>query len=284
MQEIQETNLDHLALEDVSHMDNSSLVDEVGLMGALEKVRSEADCLSVFTARGLLGDAGLEEDSLAVLRDACLTMRAKGMAMEPNLIGRAAARMIIDRALAGSVSLEFASCDTDFLDLVAAADVARERADYSEAKSRYLQALQMFPFHPGYMLQYGHCLKELKLLPEALAAYFDAYRYGATKHEFETHATDTARQLGRAGQIAQMATKINQPLTDKPLSSLDLELTSKDVITLTQLFHLNTPSPENIAKRLCFCRSRRELIMALLGDPQFSQAHLNTLRLVSETD
>jgi tetratricopeptide (TPR) repeat protein len=256
--------------------------EEISHLAGFEKVRSEADCIAVLTATGLLGDTGLDRVALGSLQCLCQSMRSKGMAMEPNLFGRAVARNILDRTLAGIISKEYASCDTDFLDLIAAADAAREREDYSEAKTRYFQALQMFPFHPGYMLQYGHCLKELKLLPEALVAYFDAYRFGATKEEFEIHASDTARQLGRSGQVSQMATKINPLPTDKPLTSLDLELTSMDVITLTQLFHLNTPSPENIANRLCFCRSRRELILALLAEPQFFQAHRNTLRLVSE--
>lgn len=253
------------------------------LQAAFEKVRSEADCLDAFTCKGLFGEAGLDRAALDLLLNVCLTLRTKGMALEPNLIGRAAARNILDRRLAGIASGQFAARDTDFLEIITAADAARERAEYGEAKSRYFQALQMFPFHPGYMLQYGHCLKQLKFLPEALIAYLDAYRFGAAKQEFEIHALDTARLLGRFEQVAHLATKISQPNADKPPTPRALELTSNDVIILTQLFHLTTPSPEDIVSRMCECQSRRELVLVLLNEPPFSKAHRKTLELVAET-
>ena len=280
---LQKMNRRNKNLEQVGVKSDKFAGEDRRLLAFFEKVRSEADCVTVLTSQGLLGESGLDRLSLDLLLRLCLSMRVKGMAMEPNLIGRAATRNILDRSLAGAASLEFASSDTDFLDLIAAGDADRDRADYSVAQYAYWRALQMFPAHPGYLLQYGHCLKEVKLLPDALVAYIDAYRFGVEKQEFEIHALDTARLLGRFEQVMRLTTKIPQPPTDKPPTVLDWELTSTDVITLTQLFHLNTPSPQDIIDRMCKCRNRRELILALLDEPQFSRTHRNILRIVSET-
>ncbi|HVT34626.1 MAG TPA: hypothetical protein VHE37_03535, partial [Nevskiaceae bacterium] len=53
-----------------------------------------------------------------------------------------------------------ASLDPEFRDFVRRADAARDLANFNEAEYFYYRALQLYPLHGGYMVQYAHMLKD----------------------------------------------------------------------------------------------------------------------------
>lgn len=255
---------------------------ETGRLAMLFRtVRSEEDCVQLLNTEGLLDAPGLSEATCDLLDGVCRSLRADGMAMEPNLLGRTAARSILNRTLAGTVSIAFAGHDTDFLEQAGAADAARDLRDFETGRHKYSIALQMFPYHPSYLIQYAHCLKEVDRLPDALVAYIDAYYFGAPKDDLETHAMYVAERIGRQEQMAAIL-KLNVDASSDETGSMGWALTSGDVITLTELFHSHTPTPTEIVRRMCEHRSRRELALALLGQSQFGHVHRDLLRIMSD--
>ncbi len=88
----------------------------------LEHVRSIQDCLDVFETESMFSEGTLSDDVVSALYSHCAVMRRQGMAMEPNLIGRAVIRAIAEPARVGESDLsaffvKSTMSDTVFLDI-----------------------------------------------------------------------------------------------------------------------------------------------------------------------
>ena len=76
---------------------------------AMRQVRSLEEARAAIEERGWSGTNGPEAAHLLELRKVCLAMRAQGMALEPNLLGRAACGLVLDRREAGRANTTFAA-------------------------------------------------------------------------------------------------------------------------------------------------------------------------------
>jgi len=253
------------------------------LADVFHSVRSMEDCLSLLHNQDLLGVAGPNEATCKILEGICSYLRTQGLGLEPNLIGRATATAVMEHLLAGAASTAFAAKDPDFQDRVAEADSARDRGDFGEAEYRYWLALQYFPSHPGCLVQYGHSLKEQNKQSSALISYLNAHVFGAPIRDVEPHALFVAERLGRYDQVSKIFRKPRSVNPIGPDDSMAQMLSSRDVVTLTQLLHERTPNSDEILKRMCDHANRRELTLSLIDEKDFFIAHRDLLRLVNET-
>ena len=169
------------------------LGENLNLDEAFLSVESINQCVELFHHYKLIGNNDLDIEKIDFLMNLCGRLRKKGLGLEPNIIGRAVAWIVLDRDLAGSVSIRFAKTDTDFHRLTIEADTARDRGDFADAQYFYWQALQLFPFHSNIRVQYAHSLKEQGLMAQALPEYIDAYYFGASKEHVEIYLDKETR-------------------------------------------------------------------------------------------
>lgn len=270
-------------LKEPKKTDTSGLGADVNRLAEIFRfVESTDHCLNLYHYEGLLGYEGWASEKIDLLENVCDQLRAQGLGLEPNLIGRTIANTVLNRQLAGSVSIRLAKTDTDFCELISQADTAKGRGDFNAAQYLYWRALELFPAHPGYRVQYGHCLKERGLMEDALHQYIDAYYFGASKKEVESHALFVANSFGRYAAVAAIFKRQTQHAA-RSQKMLDWSVTSKDVIALTNFMLGHHPSIGEITNHICECINIRDLFCALLGEKDFVRTHRDTLRLLSET-
>jgi hypothetical protein len=245
-------------------------------------VASTDDCLDLLYNANIINKKVLIEE-IETCEKICENLRSQGLGLEPNLLGRTLANCILDRHLAGSVSLRLAKFDTDFLRLITAADAARDHAAFGEAQYNYWQALELFPAHAGYRLQYAHCLKEQGLIKEALLEYIDAYLYGSSLKDVEPHALFIANNLNQSTQVSALFKRQSSQITFDE-SSLDCHIARKDVITITLLLLGRHPTLDESIRHMLECNNKRRLVYTLLGGDDFSANHRDTLRLINESN
>ena len=256
-----------------SNMDATQLVDVFRHIDSIEST------FNIFRLHGLLNDFGLVADKVTILLNVCALMRAKGMALEPNLIGRAAIKAIMQPKLSSQAAIEFSRVDNDFLAHIVLADAARDSKNFSEAQYQYWSALELLPSHPGYRTQYAHCLKERGLMTDALIEYINAYIFGENKNNIEQHAVFAAREINLYEEAQAF---FNRPLAASQ-EPLDWPATSQDVKVLSQLL-LGAPSSiDEIAHLMCISQNKRALFHKLIGHKEFIKTHRKTLCILNET-
>jgi tetratricopeptide (TPR) repeat protein len=86
--------------------------------------------------------------------------------------------------------------DPAFVRHMQAADRARDRGAWSEAVREYADGLALQPLHALYLMQFGHCLKEMGLLVEAELSYRDAIALGAPAPDALEHLGFVAMRDG----------------------------------------------------------------------------------------
>ena len=245
------------------------------------KVESVEHCLTLFHSEGLLHPSGLGTTTISLLERVRNNLRAQGLGLEPNLLGRAISNAVMDRHLLGAVSIRLANSDTDFCGHIVQAETSRVKGDLSKAQFHYWSALELFPSHPGFLIQYGHCLKDQGLIADALPKYIDAYYFGASQKDVKQHALFVASSIGLFDDVSAIFKRQNvQPSHCQ--DALDWLLTSKDIYTLTNLLHGHDPSMSDVCRYMCKCINRRELVLALVEGADFIRTHRDTLRLLDE--
>lgn len=237
----------------------------------LAHVRSVRDCFDILEAASMFQEGTLREDAVSALYSHCAVMRRQGMAMEPNLIGRAVTRAIAEPVRAGEAALRFAGHDTDFIEIVAKADEMRSKRDFSQAEYQYWLAHLLYPKHPLILVQYAHALKEQGKFPDALARYLDAAAFGAPMSDVEEHALFVAGALGLKARVAEL------------LLAPTLIPISTDVRALYELLIGREPAISDVVLLMIEHRSAVSIVTTLMRREEFSQANRELLRLVAET-
>ncbi|PYE16587.1 hypothetical protein C7410_12928 [Paraburkholderia silvatlantica] len=170
----------------------------------------------------------------------------------------------------------FSRKDTDFARFVEQADRSRDAGNYPEAQYNYWRALQLYPSHPAYIVQYAHCLKETGLMEDAFVNYVDAFRFGAHAVDVQQHAEFTAGRSGH-GDVGHLF------LANSSTDARQHELTIRDIKTGVLAFHLEEPSVTRVAAYLCKYATREALMSALAQEARFLSAHRDLLLLLKET-
>jgi len=238
----------------------------------LERVRSVQDCLDVFEAESMFSGGTISDEVVSALYSHCTAMREQGMALEPNLIGRAVTHAVVEPARAGEIALRFASHDTDFVGFVTEADeLLRFKRDIAHAEYLYWRALVLYPKHPLMLVQYAHSLKEQGKHPDSLTYYLDAAVFGAPMSDVEEHALFVAGLLGLSSRVA---VRLSAPLSI-PCSS--------HVRALYELLIGHGPTITDTLHLMIEHKSIPSIVTALMGREEFCQANRDLLRLIVET-
>lgn len=236
----------------------------------LRSTKSIEECVDIF--KDILCQEVVDDSFANAVFEFCAEMRKSGLAMEPNLAGRAICRIAPNNLAAERLTQKFSPSDTDFAEYIGLADRSRDKGDFREAEVFYDKALQLFPSHAGILVQYGHCLKEQGKFLHALVHYLEATSCGSPRGDIYEHAIFAAEKIGRAADIASLM-KASSPIIPK-----------RDIISLSELFLGHSPSFEDIANDMIEFRSTARLAKHLVKSDDFKARNSALLRLIFETE
>lgn len=99
-----------------------------------------------------------------------------------------------DRQAAARYIVANASSHTDFHRFISAGDRYRDSRQWVEGFATYRAALDILPLHGGYLIQAGHCLKEMGLTIAAEGYYRSGLTLGAPLGDVEEHLLFVCRK------------------------------------------------------------------------------------------
>lgn len=187
---------------------------------------------------------------------------------ENNVIETAPPEPVLTRfdvaTRAEAISLDHAGADasTEFKALATAADRSRDVRNWGEAEFLYWQALELFPYHSGYRVQYAHVIKEQGKYDWAEVHYRSALAEGADFNLVDEHLKFCARQ--------NLFNDSRQASVNLAVSPFDAPPSFHDLKTLTWLFWHDAEI--NSSDALFFmreCRSNREIVLRMTEHDRF---------------
>src|SRR5690606_17881980 len=154
---------------------------------------------------------------------------------------------------------------------------------FPSAEYSYWLALQLFPNHPGFLVQYAHALKEQGKTLDALIRYLDAFFLGANRSDVQPHAIHTAESTGFRSAVLPVLQRSTPGMVPNESSDAPLGIVSTDVMAATKLMHKRTPSKRELVSYMCEAATWPELMLSLMKEKVFSSTHRKLLRLIHET-
>src|SRR5579863_4920322 len=113
-------------------------------------------------------------------------------------IARKVLSIVESRREACLSTLHISLVDKEYQDLIKQADGLRDTRRWAEAEFAYWTALQIYPLHRGFIVQYAHCLKEQGKYLDAEANYRTAFALGEVSDDVRSHIEFVARKRGGA--------------------------------------------------------------------------------------
>lgn len=200
---------------------------------------------------------------------------AAGDAEPATSLLRSVPRKSASRDAAVAATHAAASCDPEFLHLVAEADQARDARQFERGEYAYWRALDLYPLHDGYRTQYAHCLKEQGKWAEAELHYRTALALGGPAGDLHRHIEACAQARGVAPCLPPDGTLGSDPI--------DLPPTLDDIQGLfAMLLHRGPASVEEALDLLRDCRRRRDVALALVAHPDFPRANPDLMTLLAQ--
>jgi hypothetical protein len=150
------------------------------------------------------------------------------------------------------------------------ADSARDNKDWRKAEALYRQAIELWP-DSGWMVQRGHCLKEMFKYTEAELSYRDARAHGAPDFTVTPHLEFVAARNGWSSQSPIQSSIVAEQLigSDTIESLLQLLLPEADQSSAAVLQRMrDTPTLDSA-------------IAAILLDRSFTKVNHNSLRMAN---
>jgi hypothetical protein len=173
------------------------------------------------------------------------------------------------------LSVSAARFDPVFQRDVLEADSARDSADWSRAEYHYWRALRFYPLHAGYMVQYGHVLKEQLKLVDAEVAYRSARALGAPISDVDEHILHVQALVGHDAPLPPPGAAAAHPL-DRPPTRDDVEA------FFALLLHRASEGLGEVLDLLRSCGTCREVALALVRRDAFRAANRELMILLSE--
>jgi tetratricopeptide (TPR) repeat protein len=154
--------------------------------------------------------------------------------------------------------------DSEFAALVRTADAHRDRREWNPAEDAYWRALNLYPYHFGYRVQYAHMLKEQQKFVDAEVHYRSALAFGASATDVEEHLSYVSRRQGipfkPAGVVGLSSP---QAALERTPNIVDIELFS------FLFFHETNVDIAEAALLLRKCETCRDVAIALAKSPRF---------------
>ncbi|TBW39541.1 hypothetical protein EYW49_06645 [Siculibacillus lacustris] len=198
-------------------------------------------------------------------------------------VARRVPQVLVGRRRRVAATLRLAGLDAGFRAAVRDGDAARDRRDWGAGEHAFWRALQIFPFHPGYRVQYAHCLKEQDKWVDAELEYRSALALGNRDADLAVHIDFVSRRRGAPADPAVLARVAGwwsvpdpRPLAVPPLRA--------DVEALVALLLGRGPAHlAEIADLLAANASLAEIVDRLIGHPAFVTANRDLLTLLVES-
>jgi tetratricopeptide (TPR) repeat protein len=160
--------------------------------------------------------------------------------------------------------------------MIVEADSARDQRQFEKAEFLYFQVLNSFRDTDGYIVQYGHCLKEQGKFDEAEFFYRDAINRGVPLRDIEPHLEFVcARQNRQTGWYNRDPDVARLPKPQRPPNSTDIAMLSWAL--------RDDPLPPMALRLDIIRRSRTNTVAAALmtESSEFKHRNRNLLYLIS---
>ena len=166
-----------------------------------------------------------------------------------------------------------AANDPEFKKLAAAADRGRDLRDWAKAEFDYWKALERYPFHSGYRIQYAHVIKEQGKYDWAEVHYRSALAEGAAMDLIDEHLRFAVLRNGAAFVSPGTFNLEVQPFAAPP--------TFHDLKTLSWLFWSEVEvNSFDALKFLRECRTNREVALRMVEDRRFIEKNRQFLEIL----
>lgn len=194
--------------------------------------------------------------------------RIKSKSLSATISGpdRSAASFVTRGEMIAAQSAQ-ASRDQKFNDFVANGDRCRDAGSWGDAEYNYWRALQLYPFQPGYRVQYAHMLKERKKFGDAELHYRSALAMGFPLKEVQEHLSFSAARNGYTVGELPTANLAVQPM-DAPPTVCDIDLLGY------ALLHRAAINSDEALQFIRKCRTNREVAVSMMAGEQFTRANL----------
>ena len=166
-----------------------------------------------------------------------------------------------------------AALDPTFQALAAQADAARDAGHWGEAEYYYWRALELYPFHSGYRIQYAHVIKEQGKFDWAEVHYRSALAEGADAEQIKEHLLFVARR--------NCVDYVPRPPRDLGVAPLEAPPSFHDIQTFAWLFwhdaEINAVETLALMRR---CESNRDVVLAMTGQDRFVERNRPFLEIL----
>ncbi len=224
------------------------------------------------------GDPG--RDDLQAALAAAQDLLESGATSQAVAILRALPERARNRREAVRLTIAAGELDPEFQHLVQQADRQRDARDWPAAEYSYWRALRLYPLHHGYIVQYGHCLKEQGKAAEAEVEYRTALALGAPAEDLRAHIVHVYTTLcgGSTPFPRPPRTASNPaalPLDEAPIRA-DVE--ALFVLMLQRL-------PNNLSETLPMLRmaaTRHDVVRLLVEHAEFPRVNRELMVLLAQ--
>lgn len=180
---------------------------------------------------------------------------------------------VLTRAEAVGLDHAGAATSSEFQKLAAAADDARDLRDWAAAEFLYWQALELYPFHSGYRIQYAHVIKEQGKHDWAEVHYRSALAEGAAPDLVDEHLRFSARQ-NHFNYAPRPTPRLDVAPLDAPASFHDIQM-------LAWLFwHDANVNSYDTLDLMRECESNREVAIRMTQHDRFTERNRPFLEML----
>lgn len=208
-----------------------------------------------------------------------------GAAVQARMLARRLTSMIADRRLAVEATLRLASTDLEFVEFIRAGDLARDAGNWERGEYNYWKALQIYPLHRGYKVQYAHCLKEQGKYYDAELRYREALALGERSGDLIRHLRFIAEMSGHSVSGATLDSIAAYWEGGEPYVPLGVPAIGSDIAACGDLLLGRSAwSASEACHLMDQCPRLHQVVRAMMKRPEFVQANRELLTLIAETE
>ncbi|WP_131113311.1 hypothetical protein [Lichenihabitans psoromatis] len=196
---------------------------------------------------------------------------------------RAISTSATDPVVGRQLTLSLSAGDKTFAARVADGDAARDAGNPASAEYFYWKALQLYPLHSGYMVQYAHALKDQEKYLDAELFYRQSLPLGESLDAVQEHLAYVAHQTGHhidfsvIDRVTHFWFKHSPAALDTPLRVVDVRSLVEVLLNRTNVDHwLILDAMRRFASRGDYARS-------LITQRDFTINNRDLLKLIAET-